>query len=280
MRYQLSNPELAFNLVSSQPVNFQQLGAEEIVRVYPPQPIEPPPMPEEPTADEQLASDVCSFPASATQKDLDRLWTRIFTSEAGPAGIRDMMREDCGKVKLPPRFTPCPPGEVRQRDPDTKEYICGPPKPPSWMWCPPGQEAFYRGGRWKCETPVERPSRLPRRGPEVQRPGTCPPGYIRRPVPPYDCLPPVATGERTRTLPPPIALPPQRTPTQSPLVTPTPTGAPPTSMPTSGGGLIPTATEGGLPSMPFGLPMESAPVVAPNMSGSGFLGQVPLVRRP
>ncbi len=272
MRYQLSNPELAFNLGSSRPVNFQQLGADEIVTVYP-RPKEPPPVPpvpQEPTADEQLASDVCSLPPNASQDDLDSLWSRIYSSEAGPAGIRDMMGEECGKVKLPPRFTPCPPGEVRKRDPVTKDYVCGPPKPPSTAWCPQGQESVYRGGRWECETPVKRPPRLPRRGPEVQRPGTCPPGYIRRPVPPYDCLPPVATGERGIPLPPPIALPPERIP---------PPGAPPISMPTSSG-LIPTATEGGLPSMPFGLPIETTPIVAPGLSGSGFLPQVRIARRP
>ncbi len=117
------------------------------------------------------------------------------------------------------------------------------------------------------QLPMQPPS------PEVQRPGTCPPGYIRRSVPPFDCLPPVATEERY--LPPPIPIPVDPIPIQAPIDGPiTAPMAPPTSAP-----LTPTPTSS-LPAMPFGLPMESAPVVAPNMSGSGFLGQVRLVRRP
>ncbi len=279
MRYQLSNPELVFNPQSSRPVNFQQLGVEEYgtVRVRPPLPKEPPPPPKEPTADEQLADDVCAMGAGASQTELDRIWTRIYSSESGPAGIRNKVREKCGKLKLPRRFTPCNPGEVRQYDEASKEYICAPPKPPATAWCPRGQESVYRGGRWDCETPRAPSPPLPRRGPEQQRPGACPPGYIRRPVPPYDCLPPVATGEQNIPMPLPISVAPVQAPTDTPILTPTPT---PSLTPTPAP-LVPTPTPtSSLPSMPFGLPMDSSPMVAPDMSGTGFLGQVRLVRCP
>ncbi len=149
-----------------------------------------------------------------------------------------------------------------------EEVRVGPPGPLP----PPVASVDPRGPR----VPMQPPS------PEVQRPGMCPPGYIRRSVPPFDCSPPVATEERH--LPPPIPIPvdptplqaPSATPITAPAFTPTPT---PSSTPTPALAPTPTPTSG-LPSLPFGLPIESAPIVAPGMSGSGFLGQVPLVRRP
>ncbi len=148
-----------------------------------------------------------------------------------------------------------------------EEVIVGPPRP-----LPPPRIPVASVDPRSPRTPLRPPS------PEVLRPGACPPGYIRRPVPPYDCLPPVATQERY--LPPPIPIPvdptpPIQVPVDMPITAPAP-AMPPTSVP-----LVPTPTPTSrLPSMPFGLPMESAPIVAPSMSGSGFLGQVPLVRRP
>ena len=150
-----------------------------------------------------------------------------------------------------------------------EDVIVSPPRP-----LPPPRVPVASVDTRRPRTPLRPP------GPEVQRPGTCPPGYIRRAVPPFDCLPPIETGESF--LPPPIPIPldptpPIRAPIDMPITAPTPTPSlPPTSAP-----LVPTPTPtSGLPSMPFGLPMDSAPMVAPSISGRGFLGQVRLVRCP
>ncbi len=107
-------------------------------------------------------------------------------------------------------------------------------------------------------------------GPEVQRPGTCPPGYIRRSVPPFDCLPPMATQERH--LPPPIPIPLDPTPIQAPIDAPMPT---PSIPPTSAAPLPPS----GVP--PIDVPIASVGYSNPfGLSGAGFLPQVRIARRP